>query len=218
MKRIVIIGAGSQGRDIAEIITHPLYSENVEFVGFIDEDRGLHDRLIDGHKVLGNWNWFADKDLTKIEVICGSGVSETRKKMAEKAISRGLKFTNVISPNAYLPEDAEIGRGNFIGHGAVICRGVRVKDHILINYGARVGHDNRIDDFVTINPNVALAGHVFLKEGAFIGIGANVIQGISIGKWTVIGAGATVIKDVPEYVTAVGVPAEIIKRRYENDR
>jgi len=40
-----------------------------------------------------------------------------------------------------------------------------------------------------------------------------VIQGRTVGAWSVIGAGAVVIRDLPDGVTAVGVPAEIIKRR-----
>lgn len=39
------------------------------------------------------------------------------------------------------------------------------------------------------------------------------IQGVSIGAWTIVGAGAVVTSDLPENVTAVGVPARIIKRK-----
>ena len=42
---------------------------------------------------------------------------------------------------------------------------------------------------------------------------ANVIQGISIGRWSVIGAGAVVIEDIPAGSTAVGVPAKVIKNK-----
>jgi len=48
-------------------------------------------------------------------------------------------------------------------------------------------------------------------EGTHIGIGATVIQGIKIGKWATIGAGAVVIRDVPDYAVVVGNPARIIR-------
>ena len=49
------------------------------------------------------------------------------------------------------------------------------------------------------------------SSGAFIGIGANIIQCLSVGDYAVVGAGAAVIQDIPEYATAVGVPAKVIK-------
>ena len=62
-----------------------------------------------------------------------------------------------------------------------------------------------------IAPGVCLAGRVRVGSGAFFGLGANVIQCLSIGDHAVIGAGAAVIADVPDYATAVGVPAKVIK-------
>jgi acetyltransferase-like isoleucine patch superfamily enzyme len=52
-----------------------------------------------------------------------------------------------------------------------------------------------------------LSGQVRVALGAHIGTGASVIQGIRIGAWSIVGAGAVVIRDVPAGVTAVGVPA-----------
>lgn len=50
-----------------------------------------------------------------------------------------------------------------------------------------------------------------MKEGVELGTGAVILQGIAIEKWAVVGAGAVVTEDLPEYVTAVGVPARVIK-------
>ena len=44
-----------------------------------------------------------------------------------------------------------------------------------------------------------------------IGIGAVIIQGIKIGKWAIIGAGAVIVNDIPDYAMVVGVPGKIIK-------
>jgi len=56
-----------------------------------------------------------------------------------------------------------------------------------------------------------LAGHVEVGEGSHIGIGVSIIQGIKIGKWCTIGAGAVIIKDVTDGATIVGNPRKIIK-------
>ena len=70
-------------------------------------------------------------------------------------------------------------------------------EHTIINTGATVDHDCVIGDFVHIAPGAHLAGNVHVDEGALLGIGSCVIPGCKIGKDTIIGAGATVICDVP---------------------
>ncbi|HOJ85133.1 MAG TPA: DapH/DapD/GlmU-related protein, partial [Bacillota bacterium] len=50
-----------------------------------------------------------------------------------------------------------------------------------------------------------------IKEGCLIGTNSALIEGISIGEWSIIGAGAVVTKDIPPHCTAVGVPAKPIK-------
>jgi acetyltransferase EpsM len=52
---------------------------------------------------------------------------------------------------------------------------------------------------------------VFVGEGTQVGIGACVIQGVKIGKWATIGAGAVIINDVPDYAVVVGNPGKVIK-------
>ena len=46
-----------------------------------------------------------------------------------------------------------------------------------------------------------------------MGTGASIIQGVQIGEWSIIGAGAAVIRDIPANRTAVGVPARILEPR-----
>lgn len=60
-------------------------------------------------------------------------------------------------------------------------------------------------------PSCSVSGEVTVGECTFIGTGASIINQITIGDNTVIGAGAVVIRDIPSDVTAVGVPAKIVK-------
>lgn len=209
MSDVVIIGAGAHGREIAEILN----ANRVKVAGFIDDDPSLHNQTIDDLSVLGDWTWFESIDPAKVRVISGSGFSETRKRMAERALELGLQFTNAISPLAYVSSRAELGRGIVIYPYAVVCRGVAIASHALINAGSVVSHDTNLGPYVTINPGVNLAGNVTIGEGGYLGIGCSVIQGISIGAWTTVGAGAAVIRDLPDRVTAVGVPAQVIRNK-----
>jgi acetyltransferase EpsM len=94
----------------------------------------------------------------------------------------------------------------------VIQPDVSIGAHAIVNTGAIVEHDNQIGDFCHIGPNACLAGGIRVEEGAFLGAGTTVIPGVCIGAWSTIGAGAAVIEDVEEAVTAVGVPARVVGR------
>ena len=58
---------------------------------------------------------------------------------------------------------------------------------------------------------------VLIKKGAYIGAGAIILQGVSIGRLSVVGAGAVVTKDVPDFSLVVGVPAKVIRSLIPTD-
>lgn len=72
-------------------------------------------------------------------------------------------------------------------------------------------NDDIIHDYVTIYPNVNVSGNVEVGECSELGTGMQIIQGKNIGKESIIGAGAVVIRDIPDKCTAVGSPARVIK-------
>lgn len=87
---------------------------------------------------------------------------------------------------------------------------VQLGKHVIVNLDCTIGHDAIIGDYSTILPSTIISGFVRIKECVSIGTGAAIIQGITIGENTVIGAGAVVVKDLPDNCTAVGVPAKPI--------
>jgi len=61
-----------------------------------------------------------------------------------------------------------------------------------------------------------VSGEVVIEDGVWIGRNAIVLKGVRIGRWSIIGAGAIVVGDVPEFSVAVGNPARVV-RHLEND-
>jgi len=122
-----------------------------------------------------------------------------------------------------------IGRACVVGRGAYVGPGVRIGDHVKIQNYALVYHPAVLDDGVFVGPAVVLtndlnprsvdpAGRpksatdwapvaVHVKEGASLGARAVCVAPVTVGRWAMVGAGAVVVDDVPDFALVVGVPA-----------
>lgn len=143
-------------------------------------------------------------------MVISIGVNATRKRVAGR-FNDVVTFATAIHADAFISKRATIGAGTVVMAGVRVNADSQIGEHCIINTCASIDHDCRLADYVHISPNATLSGDVHVGEGTHIGVGACVIQGIRIGKWCTIGAGAVVIKDIPDYATAVGSPAKVIK-------
>ncbi|HZE73110.1 MAG TPA: acetyltransferase [Pyrinomonadaceae bacterium] len=210
MKRIVIIGAGGHGREVSDILRAQTATE---IVGFIDDCKEIHGNEVDGLPVLGDWSWFDSVRPAEFAVVCAVGSPQLCRRLIQRAKSLGLGFASAISQLAYVSPLARLGEGITVFPFAVINPGAVVESFSILNLACTVSHDTKIGRYSNVNPGAHLAGNVTLGEGCYVGMGANVIQGRSIGEWSIVGAGAVVTANLPANVTAVGVPAKIVKTR-----
>ncbi|SMC69969.1 acetyltransferase [Moheibacter sediminis] len=192
-----LFGASGHGKVIAEIAE----LLKIKIQGFVDANTNIK-TLLDyevSHKIPENAK----------NIIISIGNNNTRKKIYETHTK--YTYPILIHPNSNVSHRAQLDIGSVVMAGSTINSETKIGKHCIINTNASIDHDCIIEDFVHISPNAALAGSVYVSEGTHIGIGASVIQGLKIGKWATIGAGAVIIKDVPDYAVVVGNPARIIK-------
>jgi sugar O-acyltransferase (sialic acid O-acetyltransferase NeuD family) len=212
VKPIVIIGAGGSGREVLEILKDRNRVDGTwDIVGFIDEAPELKGQIINGYPVLGGLDWL-EKQSDKPACICSVNSCDARKKLVEKMEKINAEFVNVIHPAAHIGDTVVLGRDIIVYAGSLLTANITVGDHVHINFSNGIGHDVVIGPYCTISGLVNVNGNVKLGEGVFIGSGATIVPDRSIGNWAKIGAGAVVIDDIPEGVTAVGVPARPIKK------
>ena len=198
----------------AEVIIDAVIKEGKHrIVGIIDDDPKLWKGEFCGYPVIGGENVLKDKTYRDSRLILAIGDNAARKKLWQTINALGYELACAVHPSAQIGRNVSIELGTVIMANVAINSGTKIGENGIINTGATVDHDCVLEDYVHISPGVHLAGNVHVGELAHIGIGASVIQGVKIGRNAIIGAGAAVIDDIPDNVTAVGVPAEVIKHR-----
>lgn len=121
-----------------------------------------------------------------------------------KLLAAVLCKMNTFLCGAVIGRNATFGNNFVVLHsvGVVINSKVRGGDNIVIESGVVIGEEKR--------------GCPVLGNKIFIGSGAKIFGGITIGDNVTVGANAVVNKDVPSHVVVGGVPARILKRKQDN--
>ncbi|NEO98902.1 MAG: acyltransferase [Symploca sp. SIO2E9] len=111
-----------------------------------------------------------------------------------------------------------IGKKTDIGCNTIISSGggIFIGNSVLIAGNCYLGGGRYIVDRLDIpmmEQGVYTKGPVVIEDDVWLGAGAIVLDGVHIGKGCIVGAGALVTKDLPDYAIAVGVPAKVTKMR-----
>ena len=126
-------------------------------------------------------------------------------------------FYNQIGENSIVynqltvvrPKNVKIGKNVTVMNGALMMSagGITLEDNVLIAANVQLisnNHDPYDRYVITCKP-------ILIKEGAWVGAGATILPGVTVGKHAIIGANSVVSKNIPDYAVAVGCPAKVIK-------
>lgn len=155
-------------------------------------------------------------------------VHETAQVHPRAKIGKDVKIWNWVQ----VREDAEIGENSILSKGVYVDFGVKIGRNVKIQNNVSVYHGVTIEDGVfvgphvcftndkrprAINPDGSLKGAddwkvspTVLHQGSSIGANSTIAPGVTIGRFAMIGAGAIVTKNVPDYGLVVGCPARLV--------
>lgn len=204
--KIVVLGASGHGQVVADILFQMwAKGREMEIVGFLDDDPELKGRRVLGLPVLGPLSELpaAPHDA----VILGIGDNRDRARVYAELVAARKRFVTAIHPSAVLAPDVVVGQGAVLAAGVVANPGATIGENAILNTCCSIDHHCHVAAHAHIAPGAHLAGRVSVGEGAFVGIGACAVPGVSLGAWSVVGAGAAVTHSVPEGITVAGVPA-----------
>jgi len=212
MKDLIIFGASGFGREVAWLVERinnvdPIWN----LLGFMDDNNSIQGTEINGYQVLGK-----STDILRYPeafFVCAVGASKIREKIIKtlQEINPNIKFGVLIDPSVEMSSLVSIGEGTIICAHTIITVNIEIGDHVIINLDCTIGHDAIIKDFVTMYPSANVSGLTQIGRCTELGTGMQIIQGKTVGDYSVIGSGAVIINDIPNQCTAVGCPAKPIK-------
>ncbi|MFN0034532.1 MAG: acyltransferase [Saprospiraceae bacterium] len=124
-----------------------------------------------------------------------------------------------VSAQSVLGQNCVLGQNVFVANGVTLGNGVKVQNNVSIYTGVTC------EDDVFLGPSMVFTNVVnprsfverktefrptLVKQGASIGANATILCGVTLGRYCMVGAGAVVTKDVPDFALVAGVPAKQI--------
>ena len=135
---------------------------------------------------------------------------EIRKQILSK-LPKNTKFFSWIHPTSLILNNVKIGEGSFVGAYSIITTNVKIGGHCILNRMNQIGHDCVIGDFFSAMPGSIVSGNVNIQDSVYLGNNSCIKENITIHNDTTIGMNASVVKNIIESGTYVGVPSKKIK-------
>ena len=222
MKKVLIYGAGQLGGMVAYILS---YQDDIEIVGFIDDDQTQMGCEYNGIPVLGSASMLSNLRKEGITgAIVSNGSNKIRSQIADQLVKSGFVIINAIHPTAIISKHVRIGHGVIIGTGVNLYVNAVIGNNVFIGPGVIVSHDSIVRDNVLLSVGSVIGARVDIETYAFVGAGATVMPPgwgknarLRIAQRACVGVGAVVIKYVPQNAVVAGVPAKILKYQEIDD-
>jgi UDP-2-acetamido-3-amino-2,3-dideoxy-glucuronate N-acetyltransferase len=123
---------------------------------------------------------------------------------------------------SHILKGAQIGKNCIFGQNCSVAGGVVIGDNVKVQNNVSIYTGTEIEDDVFLGPSCVLTNvtnprsqvnrhslyeKTVIRRGATVGANATIVCGVELGRYSFVGAGAVVVKSVPDYALVVGNPA-----------
>lgn len=200
-KNVVIYGAGGHAKVVHDVVT----AAGGKVLGYVDDGRKAGD-LVLGLPVFGGAGYLEGR-AGEFSIALGIGGNEVRARCYDTAKRLGFAMPAWVHPSATVSPSVTLDEGVVVMPHAVVNAQAALGKGVIVNTSVVVEHDCQVGDFVHLAPRCVLAGASKVQRLAHFGLGASIIQSVTVGEGALVGAGAVVVRDVAAHTVAFGVPA-----------
>lgn len=206
-KNCVIFGAGTYGE------VYSLYLSSIyNVIGFIDDAIRLKDTLINNIPVLGGKDYLFANIPLDTNVFIPIGNNKVRVDLLKEVSEKGYPTPSFIHPQTIIDSSVLVGKAVYILPSTSIMPLTEIGNYVMISMGVNIAHHNIIGEGCFFSQGSNIGASIKINRLAYCGIASTIMTGVKfIGENSLIGAGAVIIKDVPDYAVVVGNPGKIIK-------
>ena len=218
MQKAIIIGGLGSGTVIAQAIKDANNKGDMSVVveGFMSHDKEVGE-LIEGIPVV------AKQSKENIQKCYNEGYKFI---FALHRMDGGEKFTSLyedlglksemmatfIHPNTYVAPNVVVKPGAMILPFVMISAGAVIGGNTLIMTGATIGHNTELADFTHIASQAVVGAYIKTSVGTHVGLNATIREYLTIGKYSTIGMGAVLTKNVGDHEMWAGNPAKFLRK------
>lgn len=210
--KIALFGGKGSGEDAAQSIARlAALGTPITLVGYLNDRLAPGSPLLGG-TVLGPFEEWArlDADVRFLAPLHAAGQMQARVARIEGLGIPPERWATVQDPNVMVAQNATVGAGSVIGPHAVVGPGATLGMHTTVRPLAQVSHDTAVGDYVFVGGSSVISGYCALHTGAYVAPGAAVRDRVTVGRFAVVGVGAVVTADVPDFAVVVGNPARVL--------
>jgi acetyltransferase EpsM len=204
MKDLLILGTGVHALEMVEIVERVnRVSPTWNLIGLITAEEKLVGQVLNQAMVVGlpgDWSRFPQAALVP-------SLADLRG-MGDVPIER---CESLVDPTTFISRTATIGRGCVFYPHCFVGLNAKVEDFVFCMTGSVINHDDIIGRRTAITSGVQLAGSVTVEPDCYLGQASTIRQLLTIGRHSMVGTGAVVVKNVEPESVMVGNPARKLK-------
>ena len=203
MQDLLILGAGVHAGEMVEIVERVnRVKKTWNLLGFIATDEKQVGTTLNGLPVLGTKDVMTQ--YPKAFFVPDNNWPRTETVPTDRLIS-------LLDPSVFVSRTARIGKGCVFYPGCYIGLNATIGDYVFCLGNCVINHDDVIENRSVLATSVTLAGFVKVEPDCYLGQACTIRQYLTIGRHSLIGMGAVVVKNVEPDSVMAGNPARKIK-------